>query len=72
MNVREARRRLRNAMGDEEPTDLPLSILGEFTQADVPEGASIQVGTMRDRCLHLDWDGRLYKGSLHGSFETAL
>lgn len=61
MNVREARRRLRNAVEEDEPIDLPLSILGELTRADVPEGASIQVGTMRDPCLHLDWNGRLYK-----------
>jgi hypothetical protein len=27
----------------------------------MPEGASIKDGTMRDRCLHLDWNGRLYK-----------
>jgi hypothetical protein len=61
MNVREARRRLRNAVEDDEPIGLPLSVLGELTRADMPEGASIKDGTMRDRCLHLDWNGRLYK-----------
>lgn len=61
MDLREARRKLRGTAGDEEPIDLPVGILGELTQADVPDGVSVQVGAMRGSCLHLDWNGRLYK-----------
>jgi hypothetical protein len=32
-----------------------------LTLTDVPTGASYQVGTMRDGCLHLDWSGRFYR-----------
>jgi len=62
MNPEQARARLRGAADDEEPAeiDLPLSVLPQLTRDDLPERVYIQVGTMRDRCLHLDWNGRLY------------
>ncbi len=61
MNIRDARDKLRAAASDVEPADLPLTILKELSLADVPKGASFQVGRMRDRCLHLDWSGRFYR-----------
>ena len=61
MNIREARNRLRAAASADEPVDLPLSVLNDLTLADVPKYASFQVGTMKDRCLNLDWSGRFYR-----------
>ncbi len=59
MNVEQARACLQGAIGEEEPISLPMRLLSELTRNDVPEGVSIEVGTMKDRCLHLDWNGRL-------------
>lgn len=61
MNVQQARNLLQGTMDEDEPADLPPCVLPQLTQDDLPEGASIQVGTMRDGCLHLDWSGRLYR-----------
>ena len=55
-----ARDRLQSAQGEEDFVDLPLSVLPELTRSDLPTGVSIQVGVMKDRCLHLDWSGRIY------------
>ncbi len=61
MDAVQARNRLHEAIGEDEPVDLPSCVLPQLTQDDLPKGVSIQVGTMRDGCLHLDWSGRLYK-----------
>jgi len=55
-----ARDRLRSAQGEEDSVDLPSSVLPELTRNDLPTGVSIQVGVMKDKCLHLDWNGRIY------------
>jgi hypothetical protein len=59
MDAQEARRRL--ALIDEEGSsaDLPPSVLPELTIDDVPDGTKIQIGTMKDGTLHLDWSGTL-------------
>jgi len=61
MNVREARDRLQAVVDDDEPTDLPLSILSELMLVDIPKDTSFHVGTMRDNCLNLDWNGKFYR-----------
>jgi hypothetical protein len=44
---------------EEGPVDLPASVLPKITIDDLPDGASIQVGTMKDGVMHLDWNGTL-------------
>jgi hypothetical protein len=61
MNTEQARQLLQSAVGEEDPVGLPSVVLSTLTRDDLPEGVSIQVGTMRDGCLHLEWSGRLYK-----------
>jgi hypothetical protein len=43
----------------EDPTDLPPSVLGKLDLDDLPDGIAVQVGTMKDGILHLDWEGTL-------------
>jgi hypothetical protein len=45
----------------EDVTDLPLSVLSKLTTADLPDGASVQIGTMKDGVVHLDWNGTLVR-----------
>ncbi len=61
MDAEHARARLRNAVDEEDPIDLPLSVLTHLTVDDVPERVSIEIGQMCDRILILDWSGRLYR-----------
>ena len=61
MNAAEARRILALRKDEGEPVDLPISVLSKLTIDDVPDGASFQVGTMKDGVLHLDWSGTLYR-----------
>ena len=61
MDAEQARNRLREAVDEDEPVDLPSCVLPVLTQDDLPKGVSIQVGTMRGNSLHLDWSGCLYK-----------
>ena len=61
MNVTQARSLLQSGSDDEDPIVLPPATLPELTADDVPDGVSITVGTMKDRVIHLDWNGRLYK-----------
>jgi hypothetical protein len=44
---------------DEEPVALPASVLPQLTIEDVPDGATVQVGTWKENVLHLDWSGTL-------------
>jgi hypothetical protein len=60
MDAQEAREKL--AAWDEEdegPADLPPSTLAKLSVDDLPDGISLQVGTMKDGALHLDWEGTL-------------
>lgn len=59
MNTDEARRILAGYEDNEDPVDLPSSILPNLAIDDLPDGASIQVGTNKDGVLHLDWSGTL-------------
>lgn len=61
MKVEEARQRLASAGDDEEPVIIPASILKDLTIDDVPEGASIQIGTLKDGAYHMEWEGRLFR-----------
>src|SRR6266404_2266425 len=61
MDVDEARGILADCDDSEEPADLPASILSELTIDDLPDGGVVQVGTMKDGVLHLDWNGTLQR-----------
>jgi hypothetical protein len=61
MNTADARCILALPQDEGEPVALPPSILSKLTIDDVPDGASFQVGTMKDGVLHLDWSGTLYR-----------
>ena len=38
---------------------MPASVLPKLTIEDVPDGAKIQIGTMKEGVTHLDWNGTL-------------
>ena len=59
---------------DEEPIALPAASLGQLTIADVPDGATIQVGTWKERTLHVDWSGTLGRDgdALYGEADQTL
>jgi hypothetical protein len=59
MDVQEARRIIAVCEDEESPAELPPSVLPELTIDDLPDGGVIQVGTMKDGVLHLDWSGTL-------------
>lgn len=61
MTADEARRALDQGEEEEAPVLLTPSILAKLTKDDVPEGVSLQVGTMKDGVIHLEWEGRMYK-----------
>jgi len=61
MKVEDARRLLAEAVDNEEPVVIPTSILAQLKLDDIPEGVSFQIGTLKDRIIHLDWEGRLYR-----------
>jgi hypothetical protein len=58
MDAQEARYILADC-DDEEPADLPASVLAKLTIDDLPDGGTIQIGTQKDGVLHLDWSGTL-------------
>ena len=58
MKIDEARRLLARAH-DDEAVVLPPSVLSKLTIQDVPDGATLQVGTEGDNVVHLDWNGTL-------------
>lgn len=61
MNVTQARALLQSSPDNEEPVVLPRAILSQLTIDDLPEGVSINIGTSKDRIIHLDWNGKLYR-----------
>ena len=61
MNADDARRILALPPDESEPVALPVSVLSHLTIDDVPDGASFQIGTMKDSVLHLYWSGTLYR-----------
>jgi hypothetical protein len=60
MDSTEAKAKLK-AADDEEPVILPASILDALTVTDLPEGVSVEIGTVKDHVVHLDWSGRLFQ-----------
>jgi hypothetical protein len=58
MDAHEARSLLADS-DDESPVDLPASVLAKLTIDDLPDGGAIQVGTMKDGVIHLEWNGTL-------------
>lgn len=59
MQVEEARALLAGSVEDEEPATIPASLLKEISFDDVPDGASFQIGTVKDRVHHMEWAGRI-------------
>ncbi len=55
----EARNLLQEAASDEEPIHLPPSVLKELSVADIPEDVQLEVGTLKDGVIHIDWDGAI-------------
>ncbi|MBN9616692.1 MAG: hypothetical protein BGO25_20420 [Acidobacteriales bacterium 59-55] len=43
----------------ESPANLPASALSNLTVDDLPDGLTLEVGSMKDGVLHLDWSGSL-------------
>jgi len=61
VNATEARKILADAQTTEEPVVLPLSVLSKLTLDDLPDGLEIEIGTLKDRVIHLEWQGRLLR-----------
>jgi hypothetical protein len=59
MNADEARRILADCCDSEAPAVLPASVLSNLTIDDLPEGGAVQVGTLKDSVMHIDWSGTL-------------
>ena len=59
MDAHEARSILAKCGDDESPVDLPASVLSKLTIDDLPDGGAIQIGTLKDGVVHLDWSGTL-------------
>lgn len=68
MTPDEAKRALQDAVDDEETTLLTPAVLSKLSLDDVPERARYEVGVMKDRAIHLEWNGVLYKenGIIYG------
>lgn len=64
MKPEEARALLGDATEDDGPVVVPASVLGKLVIDDLPEGISLQVGTLKDGVIHLDWEGCLRR---HGN-----
>jgi hypothetical protein len=56
MKTEEARRLIALA-DDDEPAVVPASVLSALTIDDMPDGGALQVGTTKERVIHLDWEG---------------
>lgn len=71
MILEEAKQLLADATEDEEPVTIPASLLKDLTLDDIPEGVSLQIGTLKDGVYHIEWDGRLYRkrGLIEGEAE---
>ncbi|HKV23181.1 MAG TPA: hypothetical protein VJN93_01190 [Candidatus Acidoferrum sp.] len=63
MDIKEARQTLAKWNEEQEdPVNLPASVLPELSIDDLPDGAAVQIGSMKDGVLHLDWNGTLGRG----------
>ena len=60
MDAKEALAILTSYDGAEEPAVLPKSVLADIRVSDVPENVYIQIGTLKDQTIHLDWSGQLF------------
>src|ERR1700693_4614622 len=59
MKEEEARRILADCDYSEQPAELPVSVLQKLNIDDLPDGGVIQIGTVKDGVLHLDWSGTI-------------
>lgn len=59
MEASEARTILSGWDGEDEPVNLPGTVLPQLTIDDLPDGATLHVGTWKEGVLHLDLDGIL-------------
>jgi hypothetical protein len=59
MKIEEARRILANANDEDDAVDLPPAVLPRLSVDDMPDGASLRVGVLKDGVVHLDWTGLL-------------
>ena len=59
MDANEARQLLADCEDGEAPAELPVSVLQELNIDDVPDGGVVQVGTVKDGVVHLDWSGTI-------------
>lgn len=65
MTLDEAKLLLADATEDEEPVIIPASLLKDLRLKDIPEGVSVQIGTLKEGVYHMEWEGRLCrKGGL--------
>ncbi|MBE9049195.1 hypothetical protein IQ243_02015 [Nostocales cyanobacterium LEGE 11386] len=60
MDGAEAKALLKIAYEDE-PVFLPPSVLDKIMLDDIPDEVMIEVGSLRDGVMYLDWSGRLFK-----------
>jgi len=58
----------------EEPLALPASALAHLTVEDIPDGATLEVGTWQESTLHLDWSGKLGRegDAIYGQADQTL
>ncbi len=59
MDAHQARRILADCGDTESPAELPASVLPKLSIDDLPDGGAIQIGTLKDGVLHLDWSETL-------------
>jgi len=59
MDVDAAKSLLDEAIDDEEPVVLPRGVLSGLTAADIHADVRIQVGNVKDKVIHVEWDGLL-------------
>lgn len=61
ISLEQARDTLANLDDEDDVAGLPASILGKLSIDDMAEGAGVQVGTYKNRILHLEWNGKLQR-----------
>lgn len=59
MTTSEAKAELADAAYREDPIVLPPAILSDIEAIDIPDGALVQVGKLKDGIIHIDWNGTL-------------
>lgn len=60
MTVDEARQLIAQH-AEEEPVTISVNVLSELNAADLPEGVDVEIGTLKENVVHLEWEGRLYR-----------